>query len=150
MMHLCFNFDASPVHSPLRFVHLTHQNLSTRILFCLNSLKKVNTQLLIYNTKSLIDGFHVMSLFSNIHILSSWVPFPYALHESRTQHGHSLICIWGLYCIMKTLYLVSAKGSCFLHWTVFSHLMQPAYDAQCHLHYASPISYIYKPYCYLQ
>ena len=29
-------------------VHLTHQNLSARALFCLNSLAKVNTQLLIY------------------------------------------------------------------------------------------------------
>ena len=30
-------------------MHLTHQNLSARALFCLNSLAKVNTQLLIYN-----------------------------------------------------------------------------------------------------
>ena len=29
-------------------VHLTHQNLSVRALFCHNSLAKVNTQLLIY------------------------------------------------------------------------------------------------------
>ena len=49
-MHLRFNFDACPMHSPSRFVHLTHQNLSTRALFCLNSLAKVNTQLLIYNS----------------------------------------------------------------------------------------------------
>ena len=37
-----------PMHSPSGFVHLTHQNLSARALFCLNSLAKVNTQLLIY------------------------------------------------------------------------------------------------------
>ena len=43
------NFDACPMHSPFGFVHLTHQNLSARALFCLNSLAKVNTQLLIYN-----------------------------------------------------------------------------------------------------
>ena len=49
IMHLRFNFDACPMHSPSRFVHLTHQNLSARALFCLNSLAKVNTQLLIYN-----------------------------------------------------------------------------------------------------
>ena len=48
IMHLCFNFDACPMHSPFGFVHLTHQNLSARALFCLNSLAKVNTQLLIY------------------------------------------------------------------------------------------------------
>ena len=47
-MHLRFNFDACPMHSPFGFVHLTHQNLSARALFCLNSLAKVNTQLLIY------------------------------------------------------------------------------------------------------
>ena len=47
-MHLCFNFDACPMHSPSGFVHLTHQNLRARALFCLNSLAKVNTQLLIY------------------------------------------------------------------------------------------------------
>ena len=121
IMHLRFNFDACPMHSPFGFVHLTHQNqarsqggcrgcnappksakrstfshkvgqkwgfcrrvwgwgsesplfgskrstfwgfrtppkidpgygpdqnLSARALFCLNSLAKVNTQLLIYN-----------------------------------------------------------------------------------------------------
>ena len=48
-MHLRFNFDACPMHSPSGFVHLTHQNLSARALFCLNSLAKVNTQLLICN-----------------------------------------------------------------------------------------------------
>ena len=37
------------MHSPFGFVHLMHQNLSARALFCLNSLAKVNTQLLIYN-----------------------------------------------------------------------------------------------------
>ena len=48
IMHLRFNFDACPVHSPFGFVHLTHQNLSARALFCHNSLAKVNTQLLTY------------------------------------------------------------------------------------------------------
>ena len=48
-MHLRFNFDACPMHSPFGFLHLTHQKFSARALFCLNSLAKVNTQLLIYN-----------------------------------------------------------------------------------------------------
>ena len=48
-MHLRFNFDACPMHSPFGFMHLTHQNFSAHALFCLNSLAKVNTQLLIYN-----------------------------------------------------------------------------------------------------
>ena len=47
-MHLCFIFDACRMHSPFKFVHLTHQNLRARALFCLNSLAKVNAQLLIY------------------------------------------------------------------------------------------------------
>ena len=47
-MHLRFPFDACPMHSPFGFVHLMHQNLRARVLFCLNSLAKVNTQLLIY------------------------------------------------------------------------------------------------------
>ena len=48
IMYLRFNFDACPMHSPFGFVHLTHQNLSARPLFCPHSLAKVNTQLLIY------------------------------------------------------------------------------------------------------
>ena len=47
-MHLHINFGACPMHSPFGFMHLTHQNLSARALFCLNSLAKINTQLLIY------------------------------------------------------------------------------------------------------
>ena len=63
-MHLRFNFDACPMHSPYRFVHLTHQNLSARALFCLNSLAKVNTKLLIYN---LVILFFQLSLsFQNL------------------------------------------------------------------------------------
>ena len=49
IMRLRFDFDACPVHSPVGSMHLTHQNLSVCALFCLNSLTKVNTQLLIYN-----------------------------------------------------------------------------------------------------
>ena len=49
IMHLRFNFDAFLMHSSFGFVHLTHQNLSVRALFCHNSLTRVNTQLLIYN-----------------------------------------------------------------------------------------------------
>ena len=33
----------------LRFVHLTHQNISAHALFCHNSFAKVNMQLLIYH-----------------------------------------------------------------------------------------------------
>ena len=49
IMHLRFDFHACPVNSPFGFVHLMHRNLSTRELFCQNSLMKVNTLLLIYN-----------------------------------------------------------------------------------------------------
>ena len=44
--HLRFHFDACPMHSLFGFVPSTHQNLSARALFCLNSLAKVNTLLL--------------------------------------------------------------------------------------------------------
>ena len=49
IMYFRFNFDACPMHSPFGFVHLTHQNLRVRALFCHNSLAKVNVQLLVYN-----------------------------------------------------------------------------------------------------
>ena len=52
IMHLRFNFDACPVHSPFGFVHLAHQNLGVCALFCHNSLAKVNTHLLIYNRQT--------------------------------------------------------------------------------------------------
>ena len=48
IVYLCFNFNACPMHPPIGFVHLKHQNFSARALFCLNSLGKVNAQLLIY------------------------------------------------------------------------------------------------------
>ena len=38
IMHFCFDFDACPVYSPFGHVYLTHQNLSSCALFCLNSL----------------------------------------------------------------------------------------------------------------
>ena len=47
IMHLRFNFDACVVHSPFGFVHLMHQNLSGHALLCLNSIAKVNTQLML-------------------------------------------------------------------------------------------------------
>ena len=57
IMHLRFNFDACPMHSPFGFMHLTHQNLSARALFCLNSLAKVNTHLLIYKYDWVVQHF---------------------------------------------------------------------------------------------
>ena len=47
-MHFSFHFDPCPVHSPFGLMHLMHQNLSTHALFCLNSLTKVRTELLIW------------------------------------------------------------------------------------------------------
>ena len=41
IMHLRFSC-ACPMHSPFGFVHLTHQNLSVRALFCHSALAKVN------------------------------------------------------------------------------------------------------------
>ena len=45
IMHFRFNFVACLMHSPFGFVHLMHQNLSVRALFCHNSFVKVNKQL---------------------------------------------------------------------------------------------------------
>ena len=45
IMHLRFNFDACPMHSP----GVMHEILSTHTLFCHKSLAKVNRQVLIYN-----------------------------------------------------------------------------------------------------
>ena len=54
IMHLRFNLDACPMHSPFGFVHLTHQNLSAHALLCQNSLAKVSTQLLTYKYACLV------------------------------------------------------------------------------------------------
>ena len=59
IMHLRFNFDACPMHSPFGFVHLTHQNLSARAIFCHNSLAKVNTQLIGVGKKMIKVKFSV-------------------------------------------------------------------------------------------
>ena len=69
IMHLRFNFDACPVHSPFAFVHLTNQILSARALFCITSLAKVNMQLFIFdyerlkNTKDTIYTYIVYAKF---------------------------------------------------------------------------------------
>ena len=68
IMHLRFNFDACPMHSPSGFLHLTYQNLSARALFCLNSLAKVNTQLLIYNYCTTILYFVNPSYLISLHM----------------------------------------------------------------------------------
>ena len=88
IMHLHFNFDACPMHSPFGFVHLTHQNLSARALFCLNSLAKVHTQLLIYNYEMLfcaylhfdiclnfilVNYFHLFGLTLQVNVLISYI-----------------------------------------------------------------------------
>ena len=58
IMHSRFNFDACPMHSPFWFMHLMHQNLSVPALSCLNSLAKVNTQLLIHKCDLLSQNEH--------------------------------------------------------------------------------------------
>ena len=57
LMHLCFNFDACPMHSPFGLVHMTHQNFSARAFFFFghNLLAKVSTQLLICEFSSVCN-----------------------------------------------------------------------------------------------
>ena len=45
MLENCDKKCTCPMYSPFGFVHLTHQNLCARALFCHNSLAKLNTQL---------------------------------------------------------------------------------------------------------
>ena len=71
-MHLRFNFNACPMHSPFGFVHVTHQNFSARALFCLNSLTKVNTQLLIYNCLEQEKLAPTTKNWQNCQSTSSW------------------------------------------------------------------------------
>ena len=70
LMHLRFNFDACPMHSPFGFVHLMHQNLSARALFCHNSLAKVNTQLLIYKINDATSQQEVSESVKLLHCTS--------------------------------------------------------------------------------
>ena len=73
IMQLRFNFDACPMHSPFGFVHLTHQNLRARALFCLNSLAKVNTQLLIYKYETYVANQGNLNVnIRNTLILVQW------------------------------------------------------------------------------
>ena len=88
-MHFRFNFDACPMHSPSGFVHLTHQNLSARALFCLNSLAKVNTQLLIYNwIRSLV--LHTFIISINFIQLQEWM-----WHNSASYNMWPNMSKWG-------------------------------------------------------
>ena len=88
IMHLRFNFDACPVHSPLGFVHLTHQNLSARALFCVNSLAKVNMQILMYKYSSRL-------LMVQDHMDHKWRP---KSHKSQTslscKYNNVVFALW--------------------------------------------------------
>ena len=99
-MHLRFNFYACPIHSPSGFVHLTHQNLSVRALFCLNSLAKVNTQLFIYNLHITIwhklHWSHFQNCITN-DIINTQITHPcLCFYLCRFCPCHSCLC---LYCL---------------------------------------------------
>ena len=100
IMHLHFSFDACPMHSPFGFVHLTHQNLSARALFCLNSLAKVNTQLLIYNyTRSRISLVHLWVQQNPIRmLLCLW----YSLTECMFDSNHCQVNLYTLWLLRTT------------------------------------------------
>ena len=85
IMHLRFNFDACPMHSPSGFVHLTHQNLSARALFCLNSLAKVNTQLLIYKYLALYSGVTLLG----VPVGKGWLSAPLNKHLRTVQKNEA-------------------------------------------------------------
>ena len=107
IMHLRFNFDACPMHSPSGFVHLTHQNLSARELFCLNSLAKVNTQLLIYN-------YFMQESFTLHQIKVQW-PSNSELHRHllHTPGKMSIIIsskILELYCFLSIISQIIITG----------------------------------------
>ena len=89
-MHLRFNFDVCPMHSPFGFVHLTHQNLSARALFCLNSLAKVNTQLLIYNCQLTTHFLQLYKVAKEVRPESAG-PVEF-VNFGRKGYGHKHIC----------------------------------------------------------
>ena len=63
-MHFRFDFDAWPMHSPFRFVHLMHHNFKACALFCHNPLAEVDAQLLIYRPNSSTPYLHKTTLLS--------------------------------------------------------------------------------------
>ena len=119
IMHLCFNFDACPMHSPFGLVHLTHQNLSARALFCLNSLVKVSTQLLIYNYGT--SCFHP-GLDEILQSKTVWGLFFEDKHcivakKKKKKNTESLMCSFiSLFCAQYTLKirLITARTSQFI------------------------------------
>ena len=62
IMHLRFNFDAYPMHSPFGFMQLTHQNLARMHFFGRNLLAKVRTQLLIYKFICLVLFYDIFNI----------------------------------------------------------------------------------------
>ena len=66
--------DACQVHSPFVLVHLTHQNLSAHALFCLNSLAKVNTQLLIYDYSFFFHSYTLECNYNTGRFMNSLAP----------------------------------------------------------------------------
>ena len=66
------------MHSPFWFVHLTHQNLIARALFCHNSLTKVNTELLICKFYIYVNTLNIKAtlIFQNaLHYISGLQDF---------------------------------------------------------------------------
>ena len=126
-MHLRFNFDACPVHSPFGFVHLTHQNLSARALFCLNSLTKVNTQLLIckYFRVLLFRGQPIVDTFQS----NQLCVYFYLLNE-HVKEKHCINNITKLTSVICQRYFatsctkLSINGACSDPIGLFSKLLQ--------------------------
>ena len=108
IIHLRFNFDACPMHSPFGFVHLTHQNLSAHALFCHNSLAKVNTQSLNYNSYTMYTAriHDTRNMRSRAHALFLYRCTPRTFeHLAQCVHVHQL-CIGLIQLLHRYLYFV--------------------------------------------
>ena len=92
-MHLHFNFDACPMHSPFGFVHLTHQNLRARALFCHNALAKVNTQLLIYNYYICCGRVYALALGAKATGVLKLLNITWKVHAYTKKHVRDVISI---------------------------------------------------------
>ena len=123
-MHLRFNFDACPVHSPFGFMHLMHQDLSARALFCLKFTRKskyavINLSLTVNNNldhwiiwilvfvKCFLKQNYHMYLSSNFANKVRVMPRNLCTSQQRSSK-----VIWGQLWFFWVIYCPTARFTC--------------------------------------
>ena len=152
-MHLRFNFDACPMHSPFRFVHLMHQNLSALALFCQNSLAKVNMQLLIYEYICSVNDIWYSYLLQKWNFLFwEWYEILCLIVQnklsrsnsssSQSNYGKYLFCKWHL------IFILPSKVDTLLFWKRHQNFLTLTWPLVTgHLQY-QPNAYVHKQLSY--